>query len=149
LQELFLLLNLRGALCSIIPSATPLVLTAEIDPRQIDRVWPGQTAEICFPNFNVHTTPDVDASVICVSVDTMAEPNADCQFYCAELGLTAAARTELGASDLVPGMPVEAFIQTGACLSASFLLKSIALFWTQAIHEECPRARRKCRRAKG
>lgn len=125
-----------GEVAAIIPSATPLVLTAEIDPRQIDRVRAGQTAKVRFPNFNAHTTPEVDASVIFVSADAMAEPNTGRQFYRAELALTPAARTELGSRDLVPGMPVEAFIQTDARSPASFLLKPLADYWAYAMREE-------------
>ena len=125
-----------GEVASIVPSATPLVLMAEVDPRQIDRVHAGQTARIRFPNFDARTTPEVEASVIFVSADAMAEPNTGRQFYRAELALTAAARTELGTRELVPGMPVEAFIQTDARSPASFLLKPLADYWAYAMREE-------------
>jgi len=125
-----------GEVASIVPSAMPLVLTADIDPRQIDRVRAGQTAKIRFPNFDARTTPEVDASVVFVSADAMAEPNTGRQFYRAELALTPTARTELGSRELVPGMPVEAFIQTDARSPASFLLKPLADYWAYAMREE-------------
>ena len=125
-----------GEVASIVPSATPLILMAEIDPRQIDRVRAGQTAKIRFPNFDARTTPEVDASVVFVSADAMAEPNTGRQFYRAELTLSPDARVALGSRELVPGMPVEAFIQTDARTPASFLLKPLADYWAYAMREE-------------
>lgn len=125
-----------GEVAAIVPSETPLVLMAEVDPRQIDRVHPGQTARIRFPNFDARTTPEVDASVIFVSADAVAEPNTGRQFYRAELALSPHARAALGPRELVPGMPVEAFIQTDARSPASFLLKPLADYWAYAMREK-------------
>ena len=121
---------------SIVPSAMPLILFADVDPRQIDRVHAGQRAKVRFPNFDARTTPEVDASVVSVSADAMAEPHTGRRFFREELALTPAARATLGSRALVPGMPVEAFIQTDARSPASFLLKPLADYWAYAMREE-------------
>lgn len=121
---------------SIVPSAMPLILSAEVDPRQIDRVHAGQSGKIRFPNFDARTTPEVDAAVIFVSADAMTEPQSGRHFYRVELALTPAAHTLLGTRELVPGMPFEAFIQTDAHSPASFLLKPLADYWAYAMREE-------------
>lgn len=121
---------------SIVPSATPLVLLADIDPRQIDRVRAGQTAKIRFPNFDARTTPEVDARVTIVSADAISDPGSNRHFYRAELALTREALTALGARQLVPGMPIEAFIRTDARSPASFLIKPLADYWAYAMREE-------------
>lgn len=121
---------------SVVPSSVPLVLTVEIDPRQIDRVHAGQSAKIRFPNFDARTTPEVDGAVVSVSADTMAEPNTGRRFYRAEVALASGAREKLRGQALVPGMPVEAFIQTDARSPASFLLKPLMDYWSYAMREE-------------
>lgn len=125
-----------GEVASVVPSAVPLVLTVDVDPHQIDRVHAGQSAKIRFPNFNARTTPEVDGMVISVSADALAEPNTGRRFYRAELGLAPGAREKLHGQGLVPGMPVEAFIQTDSRSPASFLLKPLADYWSHAMREE-------------
>lgn len=125
-----------GEVASIIPSGTPLVLTVDVDPRQIDRVHAGQSAKLRFPNFDARSTPEVDGSVIFVSADAMAEPNTGRRFFRAEVALAPGARSALGNRELVPGMPVEAFIQTDARSPASFLIKPLEDYWAYAMREE-------------
>jgi HlyD family type I secretion membrane fusion protein len=121
---------------SIVPSATPLILFADIDPRQIDRVHAGQTAKVRFPNFDARTTPEIDAFVTSISADAIAEPTTGRHYYRAELALTAGGRATLSKRELVPGMPIEAFIQTDARSPASFLLKPLMDYWAYAMREE-------------
>lgn len=121
---------------SIVPTDVPLVLTVEIDPRQIDRVHPGQDARIRFPNFNFMTTPEVDGQVIMVSADAIAEAQSGRRYFLAELSLPSNTETILGGNHILPGMPIEAFIRTDARTPASFLLKPLADYWAYAMREE-------------
>lgn len=121
---------------SIVPTDVPLVLTVEIDPRQIDRVHIGQDARIRFPNFNARTTPEVDGRVIMVSADVIDEPQTGRQYFLAELSFPDDTETTLGGEPIIPGMPIEAFIRTDARTPASFLLKPFADYWAYAMREE-------------
>lgn len=125
-----------GEVASIVPSDTPLVLNVDIDPRQVDRVRAGQAAKVRFPNFDARTTPEVDASVVFVSADAIAEPNTGRRFFRAEVALAPGVRAALGNRELVPGMPVETFIQTDARSPASFLIKPLEDYWAYAMREE-------------
>lgn len=125
-----------GEVAAIIPSGTALILTVDIDPRQIDRVHAGQTANIRFPNFDARTTPEVEGRVTSVSADAITEANSGRHYFRAELALSPDARARLGSRELLPGMPVEAFIQTDARTPASFLLKPLADYWAYAMREE-------------
>lgn len=121
---------------AIIPSGTALILTVDIDPRQIDRVHAGQGASIRFPNFDARTTPEVEGIVTSVSADAITEANTGRHYFRAELALSPDARAKLGNRELLAGMPVEAFIQTDARTPASFLLKPLADYWAYAMREE-------------
>ncbi|OOY18673.1 hypothetical protein BMI86_20005 [Thioclava sp. DLFJ5-1] len=123
-------------IASIVPANVPLVFSVEIDPRQIDRVHPGQEARIRFPNFNSRTTPEVDATVASISADAVANSATGRSFYLAELSLTPKGRDTLGQVELKPGMPVESFIRTDARSPASFLIKPVADYWAYAMREE-------------
>lgn len=125
-----------GEVAAIIPTGTALILTVDIDPRQIDRVHAGQTANIRFPNFDARTTPEVEGRVTSVSADAITEANSGRHYFRAELALSPDARARLGSRELLPGMPVEAFIQTDARTPASFLLKPLADYWAYAMREE-------------
>jgi HlyD family type I secretion membrane fusion protein len=121
---------------AIVPSATPLILMVDVDPRQIDRVHAGQKAMVRFPNFDQRTTPEVEGHVLSVSADAMMEPQTGRRFFRAEVGLAPGAEAKLGGNLLLPGMPVEALIQTDARTPASFLLKPLSDYWSYAMREE-------------
>ncbi len=123
-------------IASIVPVHVPLIFSVEIEPGQIDRVRSGQDAMIRFPNFNSFITPEVEGWVTTVSADAVADPATGRRFFLAELALSSDADAALGGGELLPGMPVEAFIQTDSRTPASFLLKPIADYWVYALREE-------------
>ena len=123
-------------IATIVPTDMPLILTVEIDPRQIDRVHAGQDARIRFPNFNARTTPEVEGHVTAVSADSVTDPATGRRYFVAEMGLADGAQNALGDVILQPGMPVEAFIRTDARTPASFLLKPLADYWAYTMLEE-------------
>ncbi|MER5172420.1 HlyD family type I secretion periplasmic adaptor subunit [Thioclava sp. GXIMD2076] len=121
---------------SIVPQDVPLIFTVRIDPVQIDRIHAGQLAMVRFPNFNSRTTPSFAATLRTVSPDTITDPATQATYYTAELELTEEAQTELGDLPLQPGMPLEAFIRTGARSPASVLVKPLADYMAYALRED-------------
>ena len=121
---------------SIVPTDVPLILSVGIEPGQIDRVYVGQDAMIRFPNFNSSTTPEVEGWVKTVSADTVTDSTTGLRFFMAELTLAEGAQDALGEVTLQPGMPVEVFIKTDARTPASFLIKPIKDYWSNAMREE-------------
>ncbi|MBZ4023555.1 hypothetical protein CKO11_13920 [Rhodobacter sp. TJ_12] len=125
--------NPGSDIVSIVPRDTPLIFTVRIDPRQIDRVRPGLPASIRFPNFNSRITPSFSGYVSTVSADTVSDPQTGAAYYTAELELSDAS---LAGFDLQPGMPLEAFIETGARSPASFLVKPFTDYLSYALRED-------------
>lgn len=123
-------------IAGIVPEKTPLVISVEIDPRQIDRVRPGLEATLRFPNFNARVTPEIPARVETVSADTMIDPASGRRYFIAELTLQPDAASAHEREAILPGMPVEAFIRTDARSPASFLLKPLADYFAYAMREE-------------
>ncbi|MBY6092923.1 HlyD family type I secretion periplasmic adaptor subunit [Maritimibacter alkaliphilus] len=125
-----------SAVLSIVPQEASLVFAVRIDPSQIDRVHATQAAEIRFPSFNARTTPSFPAEVRTVAPDVVTDPNSGISYFTAELRVPEAERETLLTLGLQPGMPLEAFIQTGARSPGSILLKPVTDYMSYALREE-------------
>ncbi|OCX65354.1 hypothetical protein BFP70_09820 [Thioclava sp. SK-1] len=125
-----------SAVVSIVPQEVPLVFSVKIDPIQIDRVHSGQEAMVRFPNFNSRTTPSFPATVRTVSADTVTDDATGATYFTAELAIPEGERQELLGLGLQPGMPLEAFIQTGSRSPASILVKPMTDYLSYALRED-------------
>lgn len=108
----------------IVPDMDALAVEVRILPRDIDQVVLGQAAQLRFSNMNQHTTPEVDGTVSRVAADIADDDRTEQPYYLVRLKIADTA--PLGGLDLVPGMPVDAFIQTGSRSMASYLFKPLA-----------------------
>lgn len=109
----------------IVPEGDPLVIEAKIMPHEIDRVWLGQSANLRLTAFNMNTTPELTGEVTRVSADVSVDPKSGAPFYTVRISLPESEIARLDGLKLVPGMPVESFIQTGARTVASYLTKPL------------------------
>lgn len=109
----------------IIPEDGGLVVEARIEPSLIDRVHVGQAATLRFPAFNAAETPDLAGHVIHVSADISTDKHTGMSYYTARLSLAVEEAQRLAGKTLVPGMPVEAFIETGSRTALAYLIKPV------------------------
>ena len=107
----------------IVPEDDALRVEAKVQPQDIDQLHIGQVAVLRFSNFNQRTTPEVDGIVSVVSADTTQEPKTGTSYYTVYIKLPPEQIARLGAVHLVPGMPVEAFVQTNARTVMSYLIR--------------------------
>ena len=112
-------------LMMIVPEADELVLQAQVLPQNIEQVTEGQMAHVRFPAFNSRTTPELTAEVFSVSADTSRMSADTAPFYDVRLRIPRDQLALLGSAQLKPGMPAEAFIQTGARTPLSYLIKPL------------------------
>jgi HlyD family secretion protein len=110
----------------IVPQADELVLQAEVPPKDIDDIAVGQLAQVRFPAFGARMTPNIAAEVTQVSADTSRFNDDLPPFYAVRLQIPAKELEKLKEHKLKPGMPAEAFIQTGARSPLSYLLKPLS-----------------------
>lgn len=119
----------NGTVLQVIPVDEGVELELMLDPREIDRVHPGQKAEVVLTAFDQRTTPRLSGHVTAISptVVTGQSGGKEHNFY--RLGLELAPgeieRLEAGTS-VVPGMPIEAFLETGEHTVMSYLLQPLA-----------------------
>src|SRR3954447_24969346 len=109
----------------IVPNADVLTVETKIQPQDIDQVRVGQRAVLRFSAFNQRTTPELNGEVTRVSADTTQDQKTGIKFYTVRIGLTEVEIARLGGVKLVPGMPVEGFIQTGERTVLSYLTKPL------------------------
>ncbi len=119
----------------VIPQDRPLVITARIAPIHIDEVSVGQAAELVFPAFSARDTPHLNGRVTLVSADALSDPQSGATYYTAELELAEGERARLGDRVLVPGMPVEVFLQTGRRTPLAYLVKPFTDYFAHAFRE--------------
>ena len=109
----------------IVPVADDLTVEVKIAPQDIDQVQVGQPAVLRFSAFNQRTTPEVDGEVTRVSADLTLDQRTGLSYYTARIGLVESEIQRLEGLSLAPGMPVEAFIQTGDRTVLSYLTKPL------------------------
>ncbi|TGD43382.1 HlyD family type I secretion periplasmic adaptor subunit [Pseudotabrizicola sediminis] len=118
----------------IIPQDGALLIAARIAPIHIDEVYTGQPVKLMFPAFSARTTPELTGVVTIVSADVLTDPTTNLPHYRAEILIPPDEAARLGQT-LLPGMPVEAFLQTGARTPFAYLLKPFSDYFAHAFRE--------------
>jgi HlyD family secretion protein len=112
-------------LMMIVPEGDDLVLRAQVLPQNIEQIHQGQKAHVRFPAFSARTTPEVQAEVFSIAGD-VTQMSADTPpFYDVRLRIPHEQLAILGTSQLKPGMPAEAFIQTTSRTPLSYFIKPL------------------------
>lgn len=119
----------------VVPQDQPLVVSAEVDAVHIDQIYVGQTAFLRFSAFNQRLTPEVEGVVKTVSADVFQDDVSGSAFYRVEVAPLAAETRKLDGQNLVPGMPVEAFLRTENRTPLSYLTKPLTDYFGRAFRE--------------
>ena len=110
----------------IVPDADQLAVEVKIQPQDIDNVRLDQPAVLRFSAFNSRTTPEIDGIVSRVSADVTTDPKTGQSYYTARIRVPESQQQRLGSVRLVPGMPVESFMQLGQRSVLSYLVKPLS-----------------------
>jgi HlyD family secretion protein len=109
----------------IVPDADTLAIEVKIAPRDIDQVYVGQNASMRFAAFNQKTTPEIEGEVSMVSADLTQDQRTGTSYYTVRVLPKPEELARLGTAKLVPGMPVDVFIQTPGRTALSYLIKPL------------------------
>jgi HlyD family secretion protein len=124
------------AIMLIVPDADNLTVEAKVNPQDIDQLKIGQIALLRFTTFNQRTTPEINGMVTRISADISTDQRTGLSYYTVRIGLPPEEVARLGDVKLVPGMPVEAFVQTGQRTVLSYLVKPFYDQLTRAFREK-------------
>ena len=76
--------------------------------------------------FNQRTTPEVNGGVTRVSPDVTTDQRTGQSYYTIRVSMAPEEVARLGEVKIIPGMPVEAFVQTGDRTMISYLMKPLS-----------------------
>jgi len=116
----------------IVPDKDPYVVTARVSPQDVDQLVNGQKVMVRFSAFNSRTTPELQGRVSKIGADRTVDPQHGVAFYTVEIEVLPGELAKLGDLKLRPGMPAEAFIQTGSRTMLSYLAKPLTDQWARA-----------------
>jgi HlyD family secretion protein len=110
----------------IVPQADDLQVEAKVNPQDIDKLQVGQKTLLRLSAFNQRTTPELNGVVTRVSPDVTVEQRTGQSYYTIRVSMPPEEVARLGEVKLIPGMPVEAFVQTGERTLMSYLVKPLS-----------------------
>jgi HlyD family secretion protein len=110
----------------IVPENDALRIEAKISPNDIDELYPDQPALLRFSAFNLRTTPELNGTISWIAADQTEDQRSGATYYTVRIAVPDAEITRLQGLKIIPGMPVEVFIQTKSRTVLSYLLKPLA-----------------------
>lgn len=117
------------ALMYIVPQDRPLVVSVQLSPLQIDEVRAGQFVRVVLPS---EQGQERTGRITWVSADALLDPQDHKFSFRAEIALD---HGPLNAPPLMPGMPVEAFIETSPRTPLAYLFHPITTYFRRAFRE--------------
>ena len=113
------------AIMLIVPQADDLQVEAKVNPQDIDKLQVGEKTLLRLSAFNQRTTPELNGAVIRVSPDVTTDQRTGQSYYTIRVSMPPEEVARLGEVKLIPGMPVEAFVQTGDRTMLAYLIKPL------------------------
>lgn len=121
----------------IIPADDRLIIEAQVDPADIDQVYPGQKTTVRLSAFNMRTTPEMNGLVIQASADRIIDQVTGMPYYSVKVEIPPEELARLPENlTLLPGMPAESFMQTDSRTVLSYILKPATDAMNHTFREE-------------
>lgn len=108
-------------LMSVVPEQQTLIIEGKLSPQWIDKVAPGQSADLLFTAFNQNLTPKLRGELTMISADRLINPANGEPYYQIQIAVPETAAAQV----IKPGMPAEIFIRTGERSLLSYLFKPV------------------------
>lgn len=101
------------AIMQIVPNRDALVAEDKLMPTDIEQVTTGQAVHLRFSAFSQQNTPELNGVVTGVAADLTSDQRSGLSYYVVRAKVLDGEWERLGQVTPVPGMPIEALIQTG------------------------------------
>ncbi|QUJ75931.1 HlyD family type I secretion periplasmic adaptor subunit [Sulfitobacter albidus] len=120
----------------LVPQDRPLVIAARVMPTNVDEITVGQEVNLRLSSLDQRTTPELVGRVLLISADALDDEATGLSYFRAEITLAPGEMERLPeGTQLVPGMPVDAFIKTGDRSPLAYLVKPMADYFAGAWRE--------------
>lgn len=123
-------------LLTIVPQDKRLEVEVRIAPTDIDQITTGQKATLRFSAFNHRTTDEFAGTISHTSANLSTDPQTGVSYYLARMRIEEEHLSKARELKLVPGMPVETFVETGTRSAFAYLSKPLVDQFKRAFREE-------------
>ncbi|MGB7267916.1 MAG: HlyD family type I secretion periplasmic adaptor subunit [Albidovulum sp.] len=124
-----------ATILEVVPLDQGVDFEIRLDPRYVDQVHAGQKARLVLSAFSRATTPDLHGEVVTVTPDAIADPVTGAHYYGVKISIPEEELVQVSSLDILPGMPVEAFLETGERSVMTYLLKPLTDHLSRAFRE--------------
>ncbi|MEY8879918.1 HlyD family type I secretion periplasmic adaptor subunit [Donghicola sp. XS_ASV15] len=120
----------------LVPQDRPLIIAAQVSTTDIDELFVGQDVALRFSALDQRKTPELFGTVHLVSADAFEDERTRQSYYRAEIELNEGELERLPSNtQLIPGMPVEAYLKTADHSPMTYLLKPFMDYFVKAFRE--------------
>lgn len=119
----------------IVPDGDDLSVDVVIQPGDISQVTVGQKSMLHFSGLHNRMAPEINGTVTRVGADLSRNDTNRAQFFLARVSVDATEMQKLKDAKIVPGMPVEVYVETNTYSAMSYLVKPIADQFRRALRE--------------
>lgn len=123
-------------LMDIVPANEELIVEAQISPTDIDRIIIGAPVSIRFSAFKSSTTPVIEGQLQQISADRLINKDTGNAYYLGRITVTDAGHKALGDLALLPGMPAEVLVNTGARTLLQYLAQPASNTFARSLIED-------------
>lgn len=116
-------------------STGPLIVKAQLNPRDVETVHVGTHARLRFSGLNMQKTPQLNGQVIYVSPDTLADRATNHPYYEVRVEAPPSEVAKLDGQTLTPGMPVEVMMDAGARTALQYLIEPFENMFNRSFRE--------------
>lgn len=123
-------------LMEVVPSDDRIVAEVQVRPDDVDSLAPGMQARLTLAAFNQRDVLGATGVVEVVSADALIDPMTGMPFFKVRIDVDEASLDGVAMDQIVPGMPVEAMIQTGARTAFEYVIEPLARSFDRAMREQ-------------
>ncbi len=124
-----------STILQIIPEGEKLIVEAQVQPQDIDKLHKGQTASLRFTAFAARTTPKLDGTLSNISAAQFTDQQ-NRSYFTAQIEVSAQELKKLGGGHaLKPGMPTEVYIETNSRSILSYFVKPLGDLMSRSLRE--------------
>ena len=124
------------SIMQIIPHDGAFEVELKVETQFIDDLFTGQEANLRFSAFNQKTTPEILGKIKTISANSIENLQTGIPYFKVNISIPIDQLGRLEGKQLIPGMPVEAFIKTRERTALNYLLKPLLDQMRHALREE-------------
>ena len=109
------------AILEIVPDGEDLIAEARVKTTDIERLEIGQTARVRLTAFEQEEVPEAIGKIAQISADSLQDDRTGEEYFVVQVAMDERQSAQVASLDLVPGMPVGLFVNTGERTALSYL----------------------------